>query len=147
MPSSSMRALRASSFLQLIDIQLFGTPWLFYLIVMSTMTAGTMLLMWIGEQISEKGIGNGISLIITIGIFASLPSTLGSIIRQFNLDSQEARTADRSPLSSYSAIVFVMIIVGTILVIQGQRRIPLTIRSTDVGPSRDSRERERLYSS
>ena len=65
---------------ELIDVQMFGIPWLFYLVVMSTMTAGTILLMWIGEQISERGIGNGISLIITIGILSSLPTTLGTII-------------------------------------------------------------------
>ncbi len=116
----------------LIDMQLFGTPWLFYLIVMSTMTAGTMLLMWVGEQISEKGIGNGISLIITIGILSSLPSTLGSIIRQLNLDSQQPAQLTFSSLVIL-AVVFVMIIVGTILVIQGQRRIPLQYARRVVG--------------
>ena len=50
---------------ELMDFQMFGLPWLFYIMVMFTMAAGTMLLMWIGEQISEKGIGNGISLIIS----------------------------------------------------------------------------------
>ena len=43
------------------------------MIVIATMTAGTVLLMWIGEQITERGVGNGISLIITIGILSSLP--------------------------------------------------------------------------
>lgn len=109
---------------ELMDFQFLGMPWLFFLIVMLTMTAGTMLLMWIGEQISEKGIGNGISLIITIGILSSLPSTIGSIIRQLNLDSQEPGQLTFSSLVVL-AIVFVLIIVGTILVIQGQRRIPL----------------------
>src|SRR3569832_21386 len=42
---------------ELLDFQLFGLPWLFYLVVISTMTAGAMFLMWIGEQITEKGIG------------------------------------------------------------------------------------------
>ncbi len=109
---------------ELADFQLFGIPWLFYLMVMFTMTAGTMLLMWVGEQISDKGIGNGISLIITLGILSSLPSTIGSIIRQLNLDSQET-----GPLTFSSVVVlstvFALIIIGTILVIQGQRKIPL----------------------
>lgn len=117
---------------ELIDITLFGIPWLFYLIVMSTMTAGTMLLMWIGEQISERGIGNGISLIITIGILSSLPMTLGSIIRQLNLDSQESGQLSVSSLVVL-ATVFVIIIVGTILIIQGQRRIPLQYARRVVG--------------
>ncbi|MBS0647939.1 MAG: preprotein translocase subunit SecY [Verrucomicrobia bacterium] len=117
---------------ELMDLQLFGMPWLFYMIVMFTMTAGTMLLMWIGEQISEKGIGNGISLIITVGILASLPSTIGSIIRQLNLDSQEPGQLTFSSLVVL-AIVFVLIIVGTILVIQGQRRISLQYARRVVG--------------
>jgi preprotein translocase subunit SecY len=117
---------------ELIDFQIFGIPWLFFMIVMFTMTAGTMLLMWIGEQISEKGIGNGISLIITIGILSSLPSTIGSIIRQLNLDSQEPGQLTFSSLVVLG-IVFVMIIVGTILVIQGQRRISLQYARRNTG--------------
>ena len=117
---------------ELMDFQLFGIPWLFFLIVMFTMTAGTMLLMWIGEQISAHGIGNGISLIITIGILASLPSTIGSIIRQLNLDSQEPGQLTFSSIVVL-AVVFVMIIVGTILVIQGQRRISLQYARRVVG--------------
>lgn len=117
---------------QIINVQAFGFPWLFYLIVMFTMTAGTMLLMWIGEQISEKGIGNGISLIISIGILSSLPSTLGSIIRQLNLDSQEPGQLTFSTLITLCG-VFVMIIIGTILIIQGQRKIPLQYARRVVG--------------
>ncbi|NBW57783.1 preprotein translocase subunit SecY, partial [bacterium] len=56
---------------------------------MSTMTAGTMILMWLSEQISSRGIGNGVSLIITLGIISSLPRTVGNILNQLNLDSQE----------------------------------------------------------
>ncbi|HSW87347.1 MAG TPA: preprotein translocase subunit SecY [Rhabdochlamydiaceae bacterium] len=117
---------------ELIDFQVFGIPVLFYLIVMFTMTAGTILLMWIGEQITERGVGNGISLIITIGILSSLPSTIGSIIRQLNLDSQET-----GQLTFTSMVVlfgvFVMIIIGTILIIQGQRKIPLQYARRVVG--------------
>ncbi len=117
---------------ELADVQVFGIPWLFYLIVMSTMTAGTVLLMWIGEQISEKGIGNGISLIITVGILASLPSTIGSVVRQLNLDSQEPGQLTFSSLVALAG-VFVLIIVGTILIIQGQRKIPLQYARRVVG--------------
>jgi preprotein translocase subunit SecY len=119
---------------EIIDVQMMGFPWLFYLIVMSTMTAGAMLLMWIGEQITEKGIGNGISLIITVGILSSLPSTLGSIMRQLNLDSQEPGQMTFSSLVVLSG-VFVSIIVGTILIIQGQRKIPLQYARRGVGQS------------
>ena len=60
-----------------LAVTIFGFPWLFYLLFMLTMTTGTLYLMWLGEQITEKGIGNGVSLIITVGILASLPSTIG----------------------------------------------------------------------
>lgn len=117
---------------ELIDVQAFGIPWLFYLLVMFTMTAGTMFLMWVGEQITERGIGNGISLIITLGILSTLPSTLGSIIKQLNLDSQEPGQLNFSSLVVLSG-VFVAIIVGTILVIQGQRKIPLQYARRVIG--------------
>lgn len=117
---------------EIADIQLFGVSWLFYLTVMVTMTAGTLLLMWIGEQISEKGVGNGISLIIAVGILASFPSTIGSIINQLNLGSQEAGQLTFPMLIALCAL-FVFITVGTILVIQGQRRIPLQYARRIVG--------------
>ncbi|MCI0382509.1 MAG: preprotein translocase subunit SecY [Chlamydiae bacterium] len=116
----------------ILNATIMGFPWLFYLIVMATMTTGTMLLMWIGEQISEKGIGNGISLIITVGILSSLPTTLGSIVRQLNLDSQEPGQLTFSSLVVLGG-VFVMIVIGTILIIQGQRKIPLQYARRIVG--------------
>lgn len=117
---------------EILDVQLFGVPWLFYLIVMTTMSAGTLLLMWIGEQITERGIGNGISLIITLGILSSLPTTIGSVLRQLNLDSQEIGQMTFSSLVVLSGL-FVLIIVGTILIIQGQRKIPLQYARRVVG--------------
>ena len=117
---------------EILDVQFFGFPVLFYLILMSTMTAGTILLMWIGEQISEKGVGNGISLIITVGILSSLPGTVGSVLRQLNLDSQEIGQLTFSSLVVLSG-VFVLIIIGTILIIQGQRKIPLQYARRIVG--------------
>jgi len=117
---------------ELMDIQIFGFAWLFYLTVMVTMTAGTLLLMWIGEQITEKGVGNGISLIIAVGILSSLPSTIGSIIKQLNLESQEPGQLSFTTLIVLCAL-FVLITIGTILVIQGQRRIPLQYARRIVG--------------
>ena len=117
---------------QFIDVKIFGVPWLFYLTVMVTMTVGTLLLMWIGEQITEKGIGNGISLIIATGILASLPSTIGSIISKLNLSSQDVGQLSFTTLIVLAAL-FVLITIGTILVIQGQRRIPLQYARRIVG--------------
>ena len=109
---------------EFMDKQIFGVPFLFYMVVMSTMTAGTMILMWLGEQISARGIGNGVSLIITLGILSSLPRTVGNIFGQLNLDSQEIGQITLSSLLILCG-VFVSIIIGTILIIQGQRKIPL----------------------
>lgn len=117
---------------ELLDVQMFGFSWLFYMTVMITMTAGSLLLMWIGEQITEKGVGNGISLIISLGILSSLPSTIGSIIQQLNLGSQEIGQLSFATLIVLCAL-FVLITIGTILIIQGQRRIPLQYARRIVG--------------
>lgn len=114
-----------------LSSKIFGIPWLFYLITMVTMTTATLFLMWIGEQITSKGIGNGISLIIALGILSSLPTTLGTVIRQLNLDSQEPGQLSVSTLIALLAL-FVLIIVGTILVIQAQRKIPLQYARRDI---------------
>lgn len=109
---------------RIAEVQMFGVPWLFFLLVMMTMTTGTLFLMWVGERITEKGIGNGMSMIITLGILASLPSTIGSIVKQLNLDSQEPGQMTFSSLVVLGG-AFVAIILGTILIIQGVRKIPL----------------------
>lgn len=117
---------------EIADIQIFGISWLFYMTVMIAMTAGTLFLMWIGEQITEKGVGNGISLIIAVGILSSFPSTLGSIIQQLNLGSQDPGQLTFPTLIVLCSL-FILIAVGTILVIQGQRRIPLQYARRIVG--------------
>ena len=78
------------------------------------MTTGTLLLMWIGEQITEKGIGNGMSLIITIGILSSLPTALGMIFQQLNLDSQEPGQMNFSTIAVLAA-VFIFVTIATII--------------------------------
>lgn len=116
----------------LLEVQAFGVSWLFYVIMVTTMTTGTIFLMWIGEQITEKGIGNGMSLIISVGILSSLPSTFGLIVQQLNLDSPEA-----GQISFFSLLVlfslFVLVIMATIYITQGQRRIPLQYARRVVG--------------
>ena len=60
-----------------------ATPgWQFLFVATITMTAGTMFLMWLGEQITERGIGNGISMIILGGIVAGLPGAIGGTAEQ-----------------------------------------------------------------
>jgi preprotein translocase subunit SecY len=90
-----------------------------YLLVSLTLTAGTALLMWIGEMITEKGIGNGISLIIFAGIVSRLPQGISSL----GLQLKEGVT----PASSVIMLVALglLIIAGVVAVNEGQRRIPV----------------------
>lgn len=117
---------------ELLELQAFGTPWFFYLVFIATMTTGTVVLMWIGEQISERGIGNGMSLIICLGIVSQLPQAIGLIVQQLNLDSQVPGQMNFASVLSLIA-VFVGVVWGTIMVIQGHRRIPLQYARRVVG--------------
>jgi len=109
-----------------------GVPLLFFAITMLSMTAGTMFLVWVGEQITDRGIGNGMSLIITLGIVSSLPSAVGQVLQQLNLDSQSA-----GQMSFTTVIVlltmFVLVTLSTILIVQGTRKIPLQYARRVVG--------------
>lgn len=109
---------------ELLDVTMMGVPWLFYLITITTMTTGTMFLMWIGEQITDRGIGNGMSLIICLGILSQIPIAIGLVFQQLNLDTQEPGQMTFSSILVLGA-VFVIVTLATILVIQGHRRIPL----------------------
>jgi len=92
---------------------------LFKVIAVTTLVSGTIFLMWLGEQITEKGIGNGISLIIFAGIVAGLPSALGGTFEQVNTGAMHAITA-----FILLALVFV-VIAFVVFVERGQRRIPI----------------------
>ncbi len=82
------------------------------------MTTGTVVLMWIGEQISERGIGNGMSLIITLGIVSQLPTAIGLVFQQLNLDSQLPGQMNFASVLSL-VVVFICVVWGTVMVIQG----------------------------
>lgn len=109
---------------EMLDTTFMGIPLLFYIITIFTMTTGTMFLMWIGEQITERGIGNGMSLIISLGILSQIPTAIGLVIQQLNLASQEAGQMNFSSIVVLG-VIFVMVTIATIMIIQGQRRIPL----------------------
>jgi preprotein translocase subunit SecY len=87
------------------------------------LTAGTMFMMWLGEQITERGIGNGISLIIFIGIIARFPH---SIVDQF-------RVSQNLIIGLLILAAMVAIIAGVVLVTQGTRRIPVQYAKRVVG--------------
>jgi preprotein translocase subunit SecY len=117
---------------ELLDYQVFGAPLLFYMLFVVTMTTGTCLLMWVGEQITEKGIGNGMSLIITLGILSQLPQAIGMIIQQLNFYSQAPGQMHFATVFLLFAL-FVIVTIATILIIQGHRRIPLQYARRVVG--------------
>jgi preprotein translocase subunit SecY len=89
------------------------------------MTAGTIFMMWLGEQIDEYGIGNGISLIIMAGIIARTPWAIWDVIRQFSLKVDASANSIGVPKALFLCAAFVFVVAGAILITQGQRRIPI----------------------
>jgi preprotein translocase subunit SecY len=117
-PLAALQAYGMITLLQRSGYQILGNITVFNLFSMIiTITAGTIFLMWIGELISEKQVGNGISLLIFAGIISALPSTLQQLIINF----------DQSQL--YLLLGFVVIaiitIVGVVIINEGQRKIPV----------------------
>lgn len=86
------------------------------------LTAGTVFLMWLGEQIDKYGIGNGISLIITAGIVARMPHAVGAIAQGFDVRGN----GSYGPMQVIFIIMaFIVVVAGAIVITQGQRRIPI----------------------
>ncbi|MEJ5329533.1 MAG: preprotein translocase subunit SecY [Desulfobaccales bacterium] len=101
--------------------------WAFRLMTIITLTSGTAFIMWQGEMITERGIGNGISLIIFAGIVARLPS---AIIKSGEL----IRAGELSPLVMLLLVLMMIAVVGAIVFVErGQRRIPVQYARRVVG--------------
>jgi len=86
--------------------------------LIATVTAGSMFLVWLGEIISEKGIGNGVSLLIFAGIIANIPTSIGQSLFAFQM----------SQLFTYVvfAAVAVIVIAGVVIISEGQRNVPIS---------------------
>jgi preprotein translocase subunit SecY len=89
------------------------------------MTAGTIFLMWLGEQIDEYGIGNGISLIIMAGILARMPWAIRMLLQNVDLKVGAAPGTIGPAKILFLTAAFVFVVAGAILITQGQRRIPI----------------------
>ena len=101
--------------------------WEFRIMTVITLTAGTAFIMWLGEQITERGIGNGISLIIFAGIVARMPQAVGNTFRLLS-------TGEMGIFIILILIVFMVVVVGFIIFVeQGQRRIPVQYAKRVVG--------------
>ena len=103
------------------------TGWQFLLPATITMTTGTLFLMWLGEQITERGIGNGISMLILSGIVAGLPGAVG----------QTAQNVANGELQPIFAVVLIVLVLGTtafvVYVERAQRRIAVNYAKRQVG--------------
>jgi len=105
----------------------FEPGWGFRLMSMITLTAGTAFIMWLGEQVTERGIGNGISLIIFAGIVASLPSAVTTTFQFMN-------EGELSLFTVLFVLALMMAVIWAIIYVErGQRRIPVQYAKRVVG--------------
>jgi preprotein translocase subunit SecY len=119
--------------IQKLGVPLVATPgWPFEVMTVITLTAGTMFLMWVGDQITDRGIGNGMSLIICVGIAARLPAALIQAWRTFVPSGNN--TSQVNPLVLVVMIAFlVLVIAAVICVTQAQRKIRVEYAKRVIG--------------
>src|SRR5205809_1153763 len=107
--------------------------WKFRIITVISLTTGTLLLMWMDDQITERGIGNGISLIITIGIVARLPAALAQAWKTF-VPSAQTGTSQVNPAILVLMVAFLFIVIAAVIAItQGVRKITVQYAKRVVG--------------
>jgi preprotein translocase subunit SecY len=99
----------------------------FRLLTMVTLTSGTVFLMWLGEQISDKGIGNGISLLIFTGIIARYPNDFVRTFESLRVGSLKLFTL------LFLLVLMIMIVAGVIVMTQGMRKIPVQYAKRVIG--------------
>lgn len=98
-----------------------------------SMLTGTMLLMWIGEQITQKGIGNGTSLIIFGGIVSAIPAAISNTFKNVN-------TGDMNVLQLIAVVLIIIVTVGVIIFVElGERRVPVTYSRKVIMENRNKR--------
>ncbi|MBU4345854.1 MAG: preprotein translocase subunit SecY [Candidatus Omnitrophica bacterium] len=106
--------------------------WGFRLLTVLTLTTGTIFIMWLGEQIQERGIGNGISLVITAGIISRIPTALHQLFVLLSPFSPA-----HSQIQPFTLLIMAALLVGVILAVvlitQGQRKIPVQYARRIVG--------------
>ena len=99
----------------------------FRVVAITTLVTGTMFLMWLGEQITERGIGNGISMIIFAGIVAGLPSAIGGTL-------ELSRTGEMHLLAVFGLFALAIAVTGFVVFVErGQRRITVNYAKRQVG--------------
>jgi len=99
-----------------------GFPWTRVLLVVMSLTAGTALLMWMGELITQRGIGNGMSILIFASVVSGLPYSYGAILKQ-----------NHFPIFAVLILISLATLVAIVYIEQGQRRIPVQFAKRVVG--------------
>ena len=103
-------------------------------VIVLTFTAGTALIMWMGEQINEKGVGNGISIILFAGIVARLPVTFGTVWQYMQLGMESAATSGQYLVLAPLFIVLFLVVIWVIVFMnEAERRIPVQYAKKVVG--------------
>lgn len=102
-----------------------GLSFPYMLMSLTILTTGTVFLMWLGEQMDEYGIGNGISLIIMAGIVARMPSAVTFVIQNTQLSGSGQGSQIDATKIVFLVLMFVGVVAGAILITQAQRRIPI----------------------
>ena len=115
------------------QLVLFDNHIVYYFVAVTVMTAGTMVLMWMGEQITERGIGNGVSLIITIGILARLPRAVRALIDMFHPSNGQETDYHFMGTGLLLLGLLVLVVGGVIAITQAQRKIPVQYAQRAVG--------------
>jgi preprotein translocase subunit SecY len=112
--------LQAFGFLSLLKSQgvISGLTTLEFVVNIVIVVAGSMLLMWLGELVTEYGIGNGVSIIIFAGIVATLPSSVSQLLYNFD--------ASQIPLYAGFVVAALGIIYGVVVMTQAERQVPIT---------------------
>ena len=105
----------------------------FRLVTMVAMTTGTMFLMWVGEMITEYGIGNGISLIITVGIVSRLPLAISEIWSKLTWNPMVVKGTITFAHLAFLVLLFLFVTAGVVMLTQGTRRIPVQYAKRVVG--------------
>lgn len=105
----------------------------FRLLTILTLSSGTMFLMWLGDQITDRGVGNGVSLIISVGILAQLPAGLTQAWRTF-VPSEGEASAAVSPVVLVLMVAFLILVIAAVIAVtQAQRKIAIQYAKRVVG--------------
>jgi preprotein translocase subunit SecY len=117
-----------------LGIELVDNPGMsFRIITMLSLTTGTLFLMWLGDQITERGIGNGISLIITIGIVARLPAALAQAWKTF-VPTAGSGATPANPFVLVLMIAFLFLVIAAVIAVtQGVRKVTVQYAKRVVG--------------